>query len=633
MKKVVSTLLASQFLLSFWVIPTQAKVQTASSIMEFSGMNTNQETREFTHTLSTTEPEEVEPDFGSLTYAQIIEPEYDSASRFSEGLVAVRKGGSWGFVDEKNQTVVPFVYSLVNDFSEGLAVVGKTSANGLSMGIVTTTGQYRDLYINSDSGMTPLTGNGFTEFSSKYHNGFVSVYDAQKEIVYLFNQQGYEFSRSDGNTATGPVGLFNEDRFAQVGVNEEGTALMLQFFDKTGALVRSNSHSDLAFVYSLNQGILPAVTLVDDQMRIGMLSYANNSWKIEPQYTDFMVQHSDSVFRVFGETGLAVVQNTDGFWGAVNMDNETVIPFEYQALGIYSEGLISFQKNGKVGYMDHKQQVVIPAAFQKGTAFQGGLAVVQVNNSALIINRKGETVVGSADVLSSAYFESDGAGGSILHEPTELVTIRNAGGKIGFGKIQYIPELPNPSDMSSWAFTPVTEAVQANLLPVKLQNMYEIDISREDFASFVVHALCEILNTDAATLVQTKTGRSLDSYTAVFADTSEIDTIAAYALGIISGTSETKFSPYVGITRQEAAIMLRKIASICGLDTTVKATADVSDLESIEPWALEAVNYMYQEGVMSTVGNNQFGPKNVFTKEQAISTVLDLAELIEKNTQ
>jgi len=53
----------------------------------------------------------------------VIEPKYDSASWFSEGLAAVELNGKWGFIDKTGKMVIEPKYDMAEDFSEGLAAV------------------------------------------------------------------------------------------------------------------------------------------------------------------------------------------------------------------------------------------------------------------------------------------------------------------------------------------------------------------------------------------------------------------------------------------------------------------------------------------------------------------------------
>ena len=53
----------------------------------------------------------------------VIEPQFDDAEDFSEGLAQVGKDGKWGFIDKSGKVVIEPQYDYVGDFSEGLAKV------------------------------------------------------------------------------------------------------------------------------------------------------------------------------------------------------------------------------------------------------------------------------------------------------------------------------------------------------------------------------------------------------------------------------------------------------------------------------------------------------------------------------
>ncbi len=53
----------------------------------------------------------------------VIEPRYESAQDFQEGLGAVREGGRWGFVGPDGAMVIPPQFARVKPFREGLAAV------------------------------------------------------------------------------------------------------------------------------------------------------------------------------------------------------------------------------------------------------------------------------------------------------------------------------------------------------------------------------------------------------------------------------------------------------------------------------------------------------------------------------
>ncbi len=59
----------------------------------------------------------------SVTVTTLVEPAYEDAGSFSEGLAAVKKDGKWGYIDETGEAVIDFRYDYAGRFSEGLAFV------------------------------------------------------------------------------------------------------------------------------------------------------------------------------------------------------------------------------------------------------------------------------------------------------------------------------------------------------------------------------------------------------------------------------------------------------------------------------------------------------------------------------
>lgn len=68
----------------------------------------------------------------------------------------------------------------------------------------------------------------------------------------------------------------------------------------------------------------------------------------------------------------------NGKWGMIDGDDNIIIPFEYDYLGIYNEGVVAAKKGDKFGYIDLSNNIVLPFEFGYAKRFRHGLAPVAV---------------------------------------------------------------------------------------------------------------------------------------------------------------------------------------------------------------------------------------------------------------
>lgn len=184
--------------------------------------------------------------------------------------------------------------------------------------------------------------------------------------------------------------------------------------------------------------------------------------------------------------------------------------------------------------------------------------------------------------------------------------------------------------MSGWAYAEVTAAIEENLVPTYLQNLYLNNINRDEFCDLVIQAIEEVLDQDIADVVKAQTGKELDAWQQEypFTDSAGSNVIAAYALGIVGGRGNGLFDPYATITRQEAAAFLMRSAKVLGMDTSKADSAGFADGDSVGIWFKDAVNFVYQINVMGGTGNNSFSPLGTYTREQSYITIHRLFQAI-----
>ncbi len=299
-----------------------------------------------------------------LSYEVIIDPQYEDADSFSQGLAAVKKDGKWGYIDMEDSTVIPFQF----DYAPSL------------------------------------------------------VFDRTGKQVYL------------GAYWVGCC--LNEGTFAATEAMG-GNGLYL---DESGKPVLE--FSEEAYTRPFNQGLSPLAK--------------------------YDVEREDFVF------------------GFIDKNGKTVIPFEYDALGTFLEGLAFACKDGKYGGIDTQNNVVIPFEYTRITSYSNGLAVAVKDGRAFCIDRYDKEVPGSDTISQESYFPA-GLESSLTMTPDEIITVIE-NGKYGFVRIGYTQPLPQEGEMADWAYEEVIQAIQHDLVPSDLQNQYYANITRGDFATEVQKA-------------------------------------------------------------------------------------------------------------------------------------------------
>lgn len=89
-------------------------------------------------------------------------------------------------------------------------------------------------------------------------------------------------------------------------------------------------------------------------------------------------------------------------------------------------------------------------------------------------------------------------------------------------------------------------------------------------------------------------------------------------LGIINGTSDTTFAPNNEITREEMSVLMYRYYRLTNdLPYLYGATLKYNDYSSISSWAMNALSFMNQEGIIEGTSETNISPQGKTTIEQA----------------
>ena len=272
--------------------------------------------------------------------------------------------------------------------------------------------------------------------------------------------------------------------------------------------------------------------------------------------------------------------------------------------------------------------VLNPDDYQVPT--QSGLVVTLVRQS----DGKTWTLDGKASYTPAASgrylnVETSGVGNCIIFRPDGVtkyegvyqVTIdglKDRSGKaVDFTyQVDFFSQPDNASKPSDWAAASVQEVIQLGVVPFELQTGYTQTATRQEICALVVR------------FYETVTGSPVQGRVS-FSDTKDEDVEKAAYLGIVNGVGDGSFHPNDPLTREQAAVMLTRLAQSMSKHLPA-AEANFTDRAEISPWALEATGAIQGCGVMNGVGGGRFAPSLSYSREQCITTLMRLYHYISK---
>lgn len=296
--------------------------------------------------------------------------QYANIESFSEGMAAIVKGGKWGFIDIYGNEIVPCEYSNVEKFSDGCAAVAK----GDKYGYVDKSGkqlvpcQYIYNPHSRDETMTSFyNGLAFVPLpagSTKQNGASVELY--HYKLWGALNKEG---------KIVIPFNYANYHAFS------EGCAAVKKtpygfwgIIDTEGRLKENFKWSEIG---RFHNGLAHAKGEKGDCF-IDKNGYVHFSCSYE-WYGDF-------------SEGLCPIRR-NGKYGYVNIHNQLVILPNYQSASRFSEGVAMVRMNGKYGCINKKGQQIVPCQYDEMQNCSEGLIAVCRNGLWGYVNKQGEEII------------------------------------------------------------------------------------------------------------------------------------------------------------------------------------------------------------------------------------------------
>ncbi len=256
---------------------------------------------------------------------------YDELGGFSDGKLAVKRNGFWGYVNKDGLEIIPCRFKFVKNFNNNLAAVKLGNKWGFidKQGDVVIDFQYTRLgdFKNGKAWAYTSKGVGYIDVN----NNFV--------ISPKYNK-AFDFDNGVARVViNGKYGL----------IDEEGKYIVSPEF----AFIGEFDENDLAVVQTGNSRI--RYKLIN---RSGKMVTQKGFKKIEP----------------FSE-GMAAVKYKDQY-GFIDINGKLVVSAVYSKVSPFKEGRAAVQKEGLCGFINKEGEEVIALEYSKCLDFEDGKAVV-----------------------------------------------------------------------------------------------------------------------------------------------------------------------------------------------------------------------------------------------------------------
>jgi hypothetical protein len=293
--------------------------------------------------------------FIDRTGQRVIQPEFEDADSFSEGLAFVKQGKRVGYIDRKGKFVLRSKYDAAFPFSDGLTPVSLPQRR---QGFVDKTGAVLVRLLPE-------------VYAGPFWKG-LAIARNQRYKFGLIDKAGNFVISPQFNSPQGDMDVYNKPTFP------DGLELM-----------------------NLNGTLADKETNWAGSITDGTWVYINRNGK-------FVIQKQALFARQFSE-GLAAIDagkwNSETMrsidqWGFIDRTGQFVIPPKFADVGSFSEGLAAARLPSSdsvsqtlYGYINRQGEFIIPPQFVRTTAFSEGLAAVDIGGKSGYINKSGKFII------------------------------------------------------------------------------------------------------------------------------------------------------------------------------------------------------------------------------------------------
>ncbi len=259
----------------------------------------------------------------------IVEPKFEWADNFSEGLASVKIGEKFGYIDRTGKIVIEPKFDRADNFSEGLATIGIDGKSGC----IDKAGKL----------VIPARFDSMDRFQNGIAEG--SIGDVRGVIDRLGKFTAYPTSANSLATAPITTAQSNSDELISFAQNNR-----IGYMDRQGRIVVQPKFDNVG---KFSEGL--AWVVIDKK-----LGYIDKTGKVK-----IPLRFNDSLFaRLMGDFDGGLAKVCSGGCGYIDRAGKIVIPLKFDDVASkFSNGLAWVEINNRLGYIDKTGKVKISPQF------------------------------------------------------------------------------------------------------------------------------------------------------------------------------------------------------------------------------------------------------------------------------
>ncbi len=224
-------------------------------------------------------------------------------------------------------------------------------------------------------------------------------------LLPFFSLAQYEIEDGPGSILNGNFAVFKSNT-GYLGIKDRDSLIVVQpqyvnitEIDEGIVIVKANKNTGFERTYS--SGFLNKQLKIILPCNYRNIYSSGNGMLIACQNSDSKYGLVDTMGRIripfqyedigfYGDGVFPVKQGN--LYGYLNDYGKTIIPFSYTFAHPFSEGKAGAKRNGNYGFIDKHGKFVIPEKFQEVGQFHNGFVSVRINDYATIIDEKGTLI-------------------------------------------------------------------------------------------------------------------------------------------------------------------------------------------------------------------------------------------------